>query len=333
MSDPVTATPAAGAIAAPAPLSTTPTGSIVANAPPPLPGGIDAAMAKLAALRASETTPATGDTPPQPEIPAVISAPSEPAATPADPMAKRVQEFIDAQARLQGETRAEKAARTAAETRAKSAETELASLKARLKDKPNDVLAEHGWDSDKYIEASISGTTPEAVKRAQLADELKTVRDELTAFKAEQAAAVHARSVSDFKSSIVNDLRSAERAAEFSHSLAYMDTPEAFADLIYAEMDRTHRSSGGTQQLSAYDAATAIESTLRAKAKRLPGAAVVTPEPVKPVTQPAPTTTITNGLTATTSAPPAAYNPDEPDEARFQRAVAELKKTPKRTSV
>lgn len=318
------ATPAAGATAAPAtPVSAT-------TIPTAAPGGVDAAMAKLAEIRAAEgTTPAP--------ISAPAPAPAAPAAKPVEaPTASTIQAFIDAQSKAQGETRTEKAARTAAEARATAAEAKLAAYAERLRKNPNEVLAEHGWDAERYIEASISGQTPEAVKRAQLESEFKAMKDELTAYKAEQATATHNRALSDYKSQLAAEFQTPAMATEFAYSLAYMDSPAQLADLVWAEMDRTHRSSGGTQQLSAYDAATAIESTLRAKAKRLPGAAVVTPEPVKPspiLVSPSPTpTTITNGLTATTSAPPTAWDPNEPDDARFQRAAAKLKEAPKTSS-
>jgi len=305
-----------------------------ADFPPTIPGGVDAAIAIYDKLTAPDAAPA----PAAPAAPATAAAPEpapaaapEPAVAPADDLAARLERVIaqraDVQQRLQ---RAEADAR-----RAQEADARAARLEALAKDNLPELLREQGWTPEAIVAAMVANddSKPEVVRNNQVEARLAQLERDNQALRQDIAAREQAVKVATFKAGIIPAL--SQKSEEFSHSLAFFD-PEPLQELVYAEMERVYRDSGGSRVPTVHEAAQAIETQLRTRVSRLKGssngvsvAAVESPAPKPPpvtlVAAPKPSEpkTLTNDLSASLGSAPE-WNPED-EEARLMKAAATLR--------
>lgn len=287
----------------------------------------------LAALEeALSTKPQASSEPPTaPAEPAAAAAPATPA-TPEDPvlpdpaqaeLARRVQELV----RLESESlRRDQESKTAVA----AAQAELARERAaredmlrQLRENPMELLTKHQWDLESLVKAQASSMTPEAVRAARVEREMAELKAELAkrdeAAKAATAEAARSQALMQLKTQLIPaQLKAVE--SELPTLRAWMGEPE-LVEAVYDLMGREYRRTNGASTLEPQEAARQLESALRARVQRLPGAPVTAPasQPSsKPNPNVGPSATLTNQHTQHTPNP---HTVDPTNEAALRRAA------------
>lgn len=270
------------------------------------------------------------EAPPEPAAAPAAKAPEPVAPAAPSPVEADLNARIQAAAKLEAEAvrqRSEAKAELEA-LRAEAAQAKAAreALEREVAENPLKVLERHKWSLESLVQHAASRSTPDAVAQGRLADEVAAVKAELAkrdaAAQAERAQAEAVAAQRQLKETYIPE-KLREVQAEIPTLSAWLE-PAEVVEAVYGLMGREYQRTNGRGTLEPQEAARQLETQLRARVQRLPGAQVTPAKqapstPAKPVQ---PSRTVTNELTQSRGAQPVANPYDQ--NALNARAVAEL---------
>lgn len=258
-----------------------------------------------------------------PAADAPVAPPTEAAPKAQDDVSERIAQMARRERKLQQERQQDA-------QRVKELEAKLARFE-RLKEAPEEVLSEHGWDPDKYLERLATGKTPEPTTE----DKVKSMQEELARLKkeredsiaeneAKQRTQAEQKAIADYKQTIKTTLEQDFDRYEATLALNQIDRVFEVAQHVY-ESDPskyddpneliTISANAVEKEMSGY-----IETALKMKryASRFKPTEQPAPEPTPQQTFGGPTLTARN--TAATPPP----SPRLTDEERMKKAMSML---------